>query len=242
MNVLIVLAHPEPKSFNHAMARHAQAVLTQAGHSVQISDLYAQRFDPVSSRANFTSIADPDYFKPQVEERYATEHHTFAPDIQAELEKIRWCDVLIFQFPLWWFSVPAILKGWVDRVFALGQAYGFGHFYQKGYFTGKRAMLSLTTGAPPAMFSPEGINGPIDTILYPLNHGIFAFTGFSVLPPYIAYAPAHLSHEARQQLLTDYTPRLLSIPTTPPIQYPSLNEYDPPTWERRKLGETIASV
>jgi NAD(P)H dehydrogenase (quinone) len=133
MKILLVLAHPEPKSFNGAMFQTAIDTLKDSGHDVQYSDLYAMRFDPISDRRNFTTVKDPDYFKPQLEEIYATDGGGFIPEIEAEIQKLEWCDLMIWQFPLWWFSVPAILKGWVDRVFAMGRAYGNGHIYETGH-------------------------------------------------------------------------------------------------------------
>ncbi len=101
------------------------------------------KFDAISDRRNFTTEKNPDYLKQQEEEKYATEMEGFSEDIKAEMEKLFWCDQLIFQFPLWWFSLPAVLKGWVDRVFAMGKIYGGGKWYDNGIFKGKRAMLSL---------------------------------------------------------------------------------------------------
>ncbi len=73
MKVLIVYAHPEPKSFNGALFCHAIRALEQAGHTVMTSDLYAMGFDPVSDRRNFTAASDPDFLKLQLEELAATE-------------------------------------------------------------------------------------------------------------------------------------------------------------------------
>jgi len=148
MNAFIVYWHPEPRSFNHAMFVAAQQGLARSGWEVATSDLHAMAFDPVSGRANFRSVKDPDYLKPQVEEMHATEVDGFADDIAAELRKLETCDLMIWQFPLWWFGLPAVLKGWVDRVFAMGRVYGGGRVYGQGVFRGKRAMLSLTTGGP----------------------------------------------------------------------------------------------
>ena len=146
------------------------------------------QFNPVSDRRNFTNQKDPDYFKQEVEERYATEVDGFALDIKAELEKLDKCDVLIFQFPLWWFGLPAILKGWVDKVFAMGRIYGGGKFYDNGVLKGKKAMLSVTIGGGETMYSQTGLNGDINQILFPINHGIFRFVGFDVLPPFIVWS------------------------------------------------------
>ncbi len=230
MKVFIVHAHAEPQSFNGALTRHAKTVLEAAGHEVKISDLYAMNFDPLSDRRNFTSIKNPDYYRQQTEEAYANEVNGFAPDIVAEMEKLEWCDVLIFQFPLWWFSLPAILKGWVDRVFAFGRVYGGGKWYDNGVFQGKKAMLSLTTGGGDSsikgIYSETGLNGSIHNILFPINHGIFRFVGFDVLPPFIAWGASRASDEKRQAYLEEYQQRLLTIPETQAIAYPSLKDYD----------------
>jgi len=226
MKFFIVHAHAEPKSFNGALTRHAQAILEAQRHEVIISDLYAMQFDPVSDRRNFTSQKDSNYFKQQVEEMYATEVDGFTPDIKAELDKLDWCDVLIFQFPLWWFGLPAILKGWVDRVFAMGRIYGGGKWYDNGVFKGKKALLSLTTGGPETMYSETGLNGNIQTILFPINHGILRFVGFDVLPPFIVWSPSRIGDERRQAYLEEYQQRLLTINETNAIAYPSLADYD----------------
>ena len=152
MKTLIVYAHAEPRSFNGALFQTAQETLRAAGHTVVTSDLYAMKFDPVSDRRNFTTVKNPDFFKQQLEEMHATEVGGFAPDVEAELRKMEACDLMIWQFPLWWFGLPGILKGWADRVFAMGRTYGGERLYENGVFKGKRALLSLTTGGPEAVY------------------------------------------------------------------------------------------
>ena len=227
MRVFIVHAHHEPQSFNGAMTRAATEALTAAGHEVIVSDLYAMGFNPVSDRRNFVTVRDPDYLRQQAEEANAVEHDGFAPDVQAEMDKLFWCDALILQFPLWWFGLPAILKGWVDRVFASGgRTYGGGKWYDRGVFVGKRAMCALTIGGPPAMYSAQGLNGPIDALLFPINHGILYFTGFTVIEPFLVHAPVRISQEERIAYLARYRERVLGLATTPTIAYPGLAEYD----------------
>jgi NAD(P)H dehydrogenase (quinone) len=226
MKVFIVHAHPEAQSFNGSLTRTAVEALTAAGHSVQVSDLYAMQFNPVSDRRNFTTVKDSELYRQQQEELYATENNGFALDIQTELDKLEWCDTLIFQFPLWWFGLPAILKGWVDKVLAMGKTYGMGRFYDHGVFQGKRAMCSLTTGGPGTMYSEYGLNGDINMILFPINHGIFRFVGFDPLPPVVIYSPVRLSPEVRQAELQRYRETVLRLAEIEPIKYPSLSEYD----------------
>jgi NAD(P)H dehydrogenase (quinone) len=226
MKVFIVHAHPESQSFNGALTRAAVASLLEAGHEVRVSDLYEMGWQPVSGRDNFTTVKDPSYFKQQLEEAYATEQNGFSPDIQAELEKLDWCDVLIFQFPLWWFGLPAILKGWVDRVFVMGKIYGGGVWYDNGYFKGKRAFCSVTMGGPAAIYSENGFNGDINQILFPINHGIFYFVGFDVLPLYLVHSPVRLSDSERKAKIDEYALYVLSADSKKPIEYKRLADYN----------------
>jgi len=199
------------------MFRTACEVLTNAGHEVRTSDLHDTLFDPVSSRKNFTSVKNQDFFKQQIEEMHATFAGGFSEEIEAEMEKIEWCDLMIWQFPLWWFGLPAVLKGWVDRVFAMGRVYGNGHYYETGAFRGKRALLSLTTGGPAEAFRQGGFNGDISGPLRPIQRGILEFVGFSVLAPQIVYGPARMSYNERTEQLAAYSERLRHIALESPI-------------------------
>jgi putative NADPH-quinone reductase len=218
MNILIVFAHPEPQSFNGALVRTAVAALKAAGHAVQVSDLYALPFEPRSDRRNFTTVRDAAFYKQQAEELYAAEHNGFAADIEMELQKLAWADVMIWQFPLWWFSVPAVLKGWVDRVFAMGRAYGNGQLYENGPFQGKRALLSLTTGGGAADYLPTGLQGELAGILRPIHRGMLQFTGFTVLAPHVVYGPARQSEAEREAALQAWAARLLGLAAEAPLE------------------------
>ena len=217
MNVFVVLAHPERRSFNAAMFDTAVETLSAAGHAVMTSDLYRMGFDPVSSRRNFTSVRDPNYLKLQSEEQHATEVGGFAPEIEDEIVKVESADLMIWQFPLWWFALPAILKGWVDRVFAMGRTYGGGHVYETGRFSGKRALLSLTTGGPEAAYRNDGFNGDLGAMLRPIHRGILNFTGFAVLAPQVVYGPARADDAQRAAWLADWDRRLGRIQNESPI-------------------------
>nr|WP_295925057.1 NAD(P)H-dependent oxidoreductase [uncultured Dyadobacter sp.] len=218
MKVLLVYAHPEPKSFNGAMYLTAQDILLSSGHEVVCSDLYQMNFNAVSGPRNFIQLNNPHFYKQQQEELHATENGYFAGDIASEQAKLQWCDVMIWQFPLWWFSVPGILKGWVDRVFAMGRTYGQGKLYENGVFQGKKALLSLTTGGYAGDYQADGLQGELSGILRPLNRGILQFTGFTVLEPHTVYGPARLSPEQRAAELSRWQQRLQRIETEEGIQ------------------------
>lgn len=217
MKIFIVYWHPERKSFNAAMFRTARETLAAAGHEVRSSDLYEMQFDPVPGRKDFATVKDRDYLKLQIEQMYASEMNGFAPAIESELSKLEWCDVMIWQFPLWWFGLPAVLKGWVDRVLVMGRTYGGGRLYDAGVFRGKRALLSLTTGGPEEAYRKEAFNGDIAAILRPIHRGMLQFVGFDVLAPQIVYGPAHLTDEQRKQELAAYAVRLQGIARESPI-------------------------
>jgi NAD(P)H dehydrogenase (quinone) len=218
LNILIVFAHPEPKSFNGAMFNTAKRVLEAAGHTVAVSDLYRMGFNPVSDRRNFLSVKDAEFLKLQLEETFASENNSFSAEIETEICKLEACDLVIFQFPMWWFGLPAILKGWVDRVLAMGRTYGYGSIYETGKFRGKRALLSLTTGGPEAAYTKGAFNGDIHAILRPIQRGVLQFVGFDVLAPQIYYGPVRVEDELRRSWLDAWEKRLLQIGDEAPIE------------------------
>ena len=229
MNYFIVHAHHERNSFNAALTHRAQEALGARGHQVEISDLHQMNFDPVSDRRNFVTVADAQFLKQQREEEYATAHAGFADDVHAEITKMEACDVLVLQFPLWWFGMPAILKGWVDRVFASGRVYGGGHWFDNGHFAGRKAMLSITTAASEEASTRDGLFGDILETLAPINYGMLRFIGFDVLPPFVAWSVTRAEAAVRAQFLDQYVDRLVNVDTTTPIKYPPLSQYDPAT-------------
>jgi NAD(P)H dehydrogenase (quinone) len=227
MRVLIAYAHPEPTSFNAAMKDLAVATLSGAGHSVTVSDLYAQGFNPVAGAHDFTSRVDPVRLDVGVEQANAARTAGFAPDVQAEIDKLMAADLLILQFPFWWYSVPAILKGWIDRVFAYGVAYDFGRTWDRGVFRGRRAMLAFTTSAPPTSSFPDGRNGDLERTLWPLHAGVLALCGYDVLQPCVAHAVRWVDQDRRDAILADYRQRLLRIEHDRPLFFQKLEDYGP---------------
>ena len=185
MAALIVLAHPEPGSFNAQLARVSADTLAASGQSVEISDLYAQGFDPAEGPAHYAQRGKPERFEAQTEQRYASDNDCLSAEVAAEIDKLERADLLILQFPMWWFSTPAMLKGWIDRVFVYGRLYRSKLRYDRGYFRGKRALVSVTTGAPAATHGPDGRNADADLLLWPLNFTLY-YLGYSVLPPFVA--------------------------------------------------------
>lgn len=227
MNVFIVFAHPEPKSFGRALLDRSVTTLRDAGHSVEVSDLYAMKFNPVASAEDFTDRRFPNQLQYDREQKLASQQHTFSDDIQAEIEKVLACDLLILQFPMWWFSVPAIMKGWIDRVFVNGTMYGAGNRrFENGGLKGKRAMLAFTTGCFPEMMEPDGLLGQRDVILWHLQYGTFGYSGLQVLEPFVGWSIQYTDEAKRREYLDQYEARLRHIEHESPMPTHAMTDFD----------------
>ncbi|XP_045153979.1 ribosyldihydronicotinamide dehydrogenase [quinone]-like [Echinops telfairi] len=210
--VLIVYAHQEPRSFNGSLKKVAEEELSRQGCSVTVSDLYAMNFEPRATRKDIDgAFSNPEPFNYAVEAYEAYKKKSLARDILDEQKKVQEADLVIFQFPLYWLSVPAILKGWMDRVLCQGFAFDFPGFHDSGFFKGKMALLSLTTGGTAEMFTKDGAIGDFRYFLWPLQHGVLHFCGFKVLAPQINFAPELAAEEDRKGMVASWAQRLKNI-------------------------------
>jgi len=226
MKVFIVHAHPESKSFSSALKDRAFDHFEAGGHDVRISDLYRMSRNPIASAADFGSRRNSDYLVYALEQRHGYETDTIAADIRSELDKLIWCDLLILNFPIFWFSMPAILKGWIDRVFISGLCYGGRRFYDEGGLRGKKAMITITLGGRPHMFGPEAIHGELNDMLRHILRGTLAYTGFDVLPPFVGYHVPYIGNDERRQILDDYEMYLSSFDSLVPFRFVSVDHFD----------------
>lgn len=216
--VLIIHAHPESQSFCSSLKNEAVSFFQSQGAEVKVSDLYAMGFNPVGDKHDFLQLENPDFFKYQMEQVHAYQNNLFEASLKTEMDKLEWCDTLIFNFPLWWFGLPAVLKGWVDRVFAMGLTYGAGKgVYDNGTYKDKTAFLTFTTGGPEVAYGNTGKNGNLDTILYPIQHGMLYFVGMTVLPPFICFSPARIGDEERKKELERYKKYLSELKDLTPV-------------------------
>lgn len=209
MNILIVYAHHEPSSFTSAMKNLAIEVFQSQGHKVVVSDLYGQGFNPLAQKWDFVTTTG-NHFNYMLEQKHAARlDWAFSPDILGEIQKVKEADLLLVVAPIWWFSVPAILKGWFDRVLAMGVAWDGGKIYENGLLGGKQAMLAVTGGGPVEYYSVNGRHKatPVQ-ILHPINHGTLAFCGYNVHEPFVALNTFGAGDEGRAQMLKDLRYRL----------------------------------
>ena len=234
MNILLVLAHPEAASLNGSLHRFMVERLTRAGHSVRVSDLYAMRWKPALDADDFPARDTAAPFDPVRDSLHAFEGGTQTTDIAAEQDKLLWADAVILQFPLWWYSMPSILKGCIERIYAYGFAYGVGEHsdthwgdrFGEGTLAGKRALLVVTTGGWGSHYTPRGINGPMDELLFPIHHGILYYPGFDVLPPFVVHRTDKVDAAAYERITGELGERLDTLWTTDPIPFRPQNGGD----------------
>ncbi|NPD70248.1 NAD(P)H-dependent oxidoreductase (plasmid) [Lichenicola cladoniae] len=226
MKYLIIYAHPEPSSLSGYLKSRAVEALLAAGHEVIVSDLYEMRWKAVADRNDFPEGADTDgplNYSRRSGEAFAT--GTQSPDVMEEQRKLLWADNVVVQFPIWWYGMPAILKGWVDRVYAYGFAYGIGPHggpqwgkrFGEGVMSGRRAMIAMTVGGRMAHYGPRGVNGAMDDLLWPIQHGVLFYPGFTIVPPTVFYEVGCAKAAAIENMTVHYIDRLLTIANTDPV-------------------------
>lgn len=158
MNHLIIYAHPSEGSFNHAILTTAAEGLKQKGHDVVIRDLYALDFQPVASSSEIMG--------------------NIGTDIIREQKYLQWAEVITFIYPIWWTGMPAILKGYIDRVFSYGFAYKYVNGVQMGLLKGKKAVILNTQGKPHAEYASMGMD---QALRLTSDKGIFEYCGLDVM-------------------------------------------------------------
>ncbi|XP_053732934.1 ribosyldihydronicotinamide dehydrogenase [quinone]-like isoform X1 [Synchiropus splendidus] len=244
--VLIVYAHQSGASFNAAAKDAAVEVLSAQGCAVEVSDLYAIKFRAAATAEDVGEVKNPQHFRYSEETKLAWEEGKLSADIMEEQRKLKEAELVIFQvtsegsllslqhlltglhfqFPMYWFSFPAILKGWIDRVLTLGFAFSPEKRFSEGVFKDKRALLSFTTGSQQSMFSSNGINGDMNVTLWPMQNGILHYCGFQVLAPQIFWAPSDSSAEARAAMLESWRKRLAGVFGDAPLTFTPLECFD----------------
>jgi NAD(P)H dehydrogenase (quinone) len=205
MKAHIVFAHPNLQSYNGQLRNTAIETLEAQGWRVSVSDLYQMKFKAAADADDFTALYNTDFFDLQTEQQVATQRKTYSTDIQREHQLLAEADLIIFQFPLWWYSMPALMKGYIDRVFSMGWAYGGGQV-----LAGKKVLVSMTTGAPDFAWTEEK-RGTIKEIFKHLFVGTFGLCGLQPLEPFIAYGAKRHTEQEKIHLVERYKKRLVEL-------------------------------
>ncbi|GII97295.1 NAD(P)H oxidoreductase [Sinosporangium siamense] len=163
---LLVLAHPRSGSLAARGADRVRRRLAREGFAVDLLDLHAEDFDP-----RMTTADEPDW---------SDRDKVYSADAQAHMRRVEAADVIVVVFPVWWFGLPAILKGWVDRVWNYGFAYGGG----RSRLRGKRMVWIGLAGYSREHFVAGGWD---ETLTRTLTAGISTFCGIDEVTVHLVY-------------------------------------------------------
>jgi NAD(P)H dehydrogenase (quinone) len=162
MKHLIVYSHPNPASFCHAILETTVSTLKAKGQDVKVRDLYAFGFDPVLKGGDLAGFKSGN----------------ISGDIRTEQDLITWADFIIMIYPVWWTGIPAMIKGYIDRVFSFGFAYSAGEWGPVGLLTDKKAIIFNTMGGTKEIYEEAGM---FDAMIKTSDKGIFNFCGIEVI-------------------------------------------------------------
>lgn len=184
MKHLIIFTHPNEKSFGAAVAETVKRASAEKGADTKFVDLYREKFNPVLSAADFEALGGGSALQ----------------DVRKEQDLVTWADVITFIYPVWWSSLPAMLKGYIDRVFAYGFAYVAGEEGYRGLLGGKKAILLSTSGTPSEIYSQNGMH---DSMKHAQDDGVFRFSGFDDVKHYFFGAVPSVEDEKRRAYLAE---------------------------------------
>ena len=205
MKAHIVFAHPNVQSYNGQLRNTAIQTLEANGWTVSVSDLYQIKFKAAADEDDFKSLYQEDFFDLQLEQQAAIKNKTFSEDILLEQQLLSEADLIVLQFPLWWYSMPALLKGYIDRVFSMGWAYG-----GVQALAGKKVLVCMTTGAPEFAWTEEK-RGTIKDIFKHLFVGTFGLCGLQPVEPFIAYGAKRQTEEEKMIMLEKYQEHIMEV-------------------------------
>jgi NAD(P)H dehydrogenase (quinone) len=161
MKNLIIYAHPNSASLNHFFKQTVVESLEKKGEEVIVRDLNEINFNPVLS----------------LEDMQGQRMGKVADEIKTEQDFITWADQIIFIYPIWWTGMPAIMKGFIDRVFSYGFAYRYDQGVQKGLLTGKKAIIINSHGKSNAEYEAMGMD---KALALTSDIGIFTYCGLEI--------------------------------------------------------------
>jgi NAD(P)H dehydrogenase (quinone) len=184
MNHLVVFSHPNPKSFNRAILDAYVTALKEEGQETRVRDLYALAFQPTLTANDLIGAAAS----------------SVAEDVRVEQEHVAWANVITFIYPLWWAGMPAIAKGYVDRVFTEGFAYAFGEGGLRKLLATKRAVTITTLGDSCENYRRLGFFDAMDKLMDGI---LFDFAGITPIEHKYFGSVVVSSDEERRQMLAD---------------------------------------
>lgn len=201
MNVLIVYSHPRKESLNHAILDKCIETFKKHGHNVEVRDLYAMRFNPILEGDDAIHIEN---------NQFVRVNQDYPEDVKVEMQYILDADLLVYIYPIWWNGFPAMLKGYVERVFQHGFAYSFESDEPLRNFSGKKALFIHTTGQPQDTTEAKQLTERIKSVT---SEWMFNSNGVEVLDHIVYGRVPYLNEQELKDILADveHNIELLSI-------------------------------
>lgn len=196
MNVAIVFAQTGETSFNHEILRRVQMTCDRLGVTYTVRDLYQMNFQPVFSEADMRNV----------------EQNKASGDIDEEQQVITEADTLLMIYPVWWWSQPAILKGWIDRVFTNNFAFRYEQNGLTGLLKGKQAIVFTTTRESERELNASGFDRVMQKQIV---DGVLTFAGFEPVTYRNFAAVPYVSDQARQKMLDEVEQTIISLVRVP---------------------------
>lgn len=184
MNHLVVFAHPNQKSFGKGILDAVVKASEEKGANVRVRDLYEIGFDPILKPSDFVDL----------------QSGKVSADIAVEQEHIKWANVITFVYPVWWASFPAILRGYVDRVFSNGFAFHNVNGAPEGLLKGKKGLLLCTTGTPSEIYSATGMH---NSMKQTTDEAVFNFVGIEEVKHVFLGSVTFVTDEHRKGYLAE---------------------------------------
>lgn len=200
MKALIVYAHPREVSFSYALLNAVKDQLIENGHQVIVRDLYQMNFNPILPGHDAIHIEDG---------KFVRQADAYPSDVLIEQQYMLDSDLLIYIFPIWWNGMPAIMKGYVDRVFQHGFAYSFDDDEPQKRFAGKKALFFTPTGQPQ---NEDGSDTELDAAIKLLtSQWMFASNGVEVVDHVFYGRVPYKTREELVEYLEDAKSRIRAI-------------------------------
>lgn len=217
--VLIILAHPEPQSFCASLKNRCAEAFKKQGCVVTVRDLYQIGFNAVGGPEDFTKLKHDniDQFRYGEEQKHGVVNGTVKEELTVEHDYLTQTDYVVLCFPMWWSTVPAIMKGWIDRVLFQGVAWDIEGYqiFQNGKLKGKKAFCIITTGSPQDLYTETGPHKmTIEERLEHITYGTLAFCGLNVYPTFSASGISPMAKkEDLEKSLDDLEKYVETLPT-----------------------------
>ncbi|GAB3477132.1 NAD(P)H-dependent oxidoreductase [Nocardiopsis coralliicola] len=226
-----VYTHPRRDSLNQHLLQAGSSALSEQ-YAVTVSDLYADGFDPALSDRDLGSLGGtPGNLAELTGDAYA--RGEVLPEVRREQERLAAAELLVLQFPLWWYGPPAMLKGWIDRVLQTGfaqgdldEATGLPRRYGDGRLLGRKALVIVTAGDDPRTLGPRGVSGDIESLLFPLTHGALWYVGIETLDLHVVYDADGIGPQGREEQAERLAKRIAGLSSERPRPFRRLLDGD----------------